>query len=92
MMPQQVFFVERLPYLRGSLTGGSTVVYAVCKGGWGTGCVGRVGPVKDSLTYRPSSQGWAPGVVLLYHFLYGVHLYCGLGWGFSILSRIISNS
>ena len=52
MMPQQVFFVERLPYLRGSLTGGSTVVYAVCKGGWGTGCVGSVGPVKDSLTYR----------------------------------------
>ena len=45
--------------------------------------------MKDSLTYRPSSQGWAPGVVLLYHYLYGVHLYCGLGWGFSILSRIL---
>ena len=22
-------------------------------------------PIKDSLTYRPSSQGWAPRVVLL---------------------------
>ena len=25
-----------------------------------TGCVGGVGPIKDSLTYCPSSQGWAP--------------------------------
>ena len=31
----------------------------------GTVCVGRVGPVKDSLTYRPSSQGWALRVLLL---------------------------
>ena len=32
---------------------------------WDTGCVGRVGPIKDSLTYHPSSQGWAPRVLLL---------------------------
>ena len=30
-----------------------------------SGCVGRVGPIKDSLTYRPSSQGWASRVLPL---------------------------
>ena len=32
--------------------------------------VGRVGPIKDSLTYRPSSQGWAPRVLLSCIFLF----------------------
>ena len=46
-----------------------------------TGCVGRVGPIKDSLTYRPGSQGWAPRVLPLYFYfcLYVVRyfsLYC----------------
>ena len=31
-----------------------------------TGCVGRV---KDSLTHRPGSQGWAPGVLLSCHVM-----------------------
>ena len=31
----------------------------------GSGCVGSIGPVKDSLTYHPSSQGWAPRVMPL---------------------------
>ena len=45
--------------------------------GWGSGCVGRVGPVKDSLTYRPSSQGWASGVLpLIICLFYGVYVFC----------------
>ena len=32
---------------------------------WDTGCVRRVGPIKDSLTYHPGSQGWAPRVLPL---------------------------
>ena len=45
--------------------------------GWGSGCVGRVGPIKDSLTYRPSSQGWASRVLpLIICLLCGVCMFC----------------
>ena len=41
----------------------------VCSCNWEVGAlgvyIGRVGPVKDSLTYCPSSQGWAPRVLPL---------------------------
>ena len=49
--------------------------------------IGRVGPVKDSLTYRPSSQGWALRVLpplicvvcvvacLCVCFLCGIYIY-----------------
>ena len=34
-------------------------------------------PVKDSLTYRPSSQGWASGVLpLIICLFYGVYVFC----------------
>ena len=47
-------------------TSNRSPVFFVCGlGGWGSGCVGRVGPIKDSLTYRPSSQGWASRVLPL---------------------------
>ena len=66
----------------------------MCKGGWDTGCVGRVGPIKDSLTYRPGSQGWAPRVLPLSFCLYVIvcvfvclgmlfSVFCVLGWFFS---------
>ena len=33
--------------------------------------------VKDSLTYRPSSQGWASGVLpLIICLFYGVYVFC----------------
>ena len=53
--------------------------------------------IKDSLTYRPSSQGWAPGVLLSCCFmcvcvLYGgfgvcecVYVFCMGFWGFVIV-------
>ena len=45
--------------------------------GWGSGCVGRVGPIKDSLTYHPSSQGWASRVLpLIICLLCGVCMFC----------------
>ena len=35
------------------------------------------GPVKDSLTYHPSSQGWASGVLpLIICLFYGVYVFC----------------
>jgi len=43
-----------------------------------TGCVGRVGPIKDSLTYRPSSQGWAPRVLLSCFFRFVCCVFCVL--------------
>ena len=49
-----------------------SIVFYVRKVNWGTGCVGRVGPEKDSLTYmyHHGSQGWAPRVLPLSFCLY----------------------
>ena len=63
-------------------------------GGLGTGCVGGVGPIKDSLTYRPSSQGWAPRVLpFLFYLLFViacllmfVYVWVGLGFFLSLLT------
>ena len=41
-------------------------------------------------SYHPSCIGWAPGVLPLY-LIWVFYLYCGLGWGFRILS-ILSHS
>ena len=62
----------------------------MCKGGWGTGCVGRVGPIKDSITYCPSSH---PGsclsiIFIIYYCFIVCTVFCvlsGLGWGFNRL-------
>ena len=50
-----------------------------CDVHWGSGYIGRVGPIKDSLTYRPSSQGWASRVLpLIYVYLYMLDTgFCG---------------
>ena len=62
----------------------------------GTGCVGRVRPIKDSLTYHPSSQGWVPRVLpFLFYFLFVIacllmFVYVCVGLGF-FLSLLTSN-
>ena len=60
----------------------------------GPGCVGRVGPIKDSLTYSPSSQGWAPRVLpflfcllfVIACLLMFVYVWVGLGFFLSLLT------
>ena len=76
------------------------VAVIVCDVEFGYWVCGESWPaVKDSLTHRPSSQGWAPSVLLSCHvmcicvcvFLYGCFGICGyIGGGFISLSIYLS--
>ena len=53
------------------------VCFCQCEWVWTLGVLGELASHKRSLTHRPSSQGWAP-CVLLFCCLF----VCFMGWGF----------
>ena len=63
---------------------------SVYRGGWGIGCVGRVGPIKDSLTYRRlGTQGQGPATFYVFCVVdcaFCMYLSGGSGGCFSSLS------